>query len=494
MLQNISFKVTPIIFNAISNAIQSLFLALIFFVIYRVIIARLGLEAIGIWAVVLATTSISRLADFGFSSAVTKFVASNIALKNYEKTAHIIETSLFSVCIFGFIFLLLTYTPIKFLLLHIFDQKNYEVAIELLPFSLTSLWLFMMSSIITSALDGFQKIPQRVCFVVFGQLLMALISFIFLSSMGLKALGLGQVAQGVFLNIIPWIYLRKILNYQFFSPFRFTRNIFREIFSYGANVQFANLIMMLFDPLTKILLAKFSGPSLAGVFEVANQIIIRARALIISANQVIIPKVASVIEFTPARITSLYRKNISLLLGITLMFYSVLFIWADFIFKLVLNVSDHRFFFIFYILLLGWFINTLATAAYFFNLGIGDVKLNSVTHFFMAAINFIFAPIFGYYFLWQGLLFVYFMSLSSASLYLIFIFHSKHKIHFKSLELSEHKSKILLSLSALIIFSILDIFHFLDNFSILLVITLFTSLAILYINFPKKILKINEFF
>ena len=482
-----SFKVTPTIFNAISNAIQSLALALIFFAIYKLIIARLGLEAIGIWAVVLATTSISRLADFGFSSAVTKFVATNVASKNYEKTIHIIETSLFSVCIFGFILLLIIYTPIKFLLLHIFDQRNYEVAIELLPYSLFSLWLFMMSSIIMSALDGFQKIPHRVCFVIIGQLLMVLISFVFLSRMGLKALGLGQVIQGIFLNIIPWIYLRKILNYQFFSPFRFTRNIFKEIFGYGANIQVSNLIMMLFDPLTKILLAKFSGPSFAGLFEIANQIIIRVRALIISANQVVIPKVAYVIESSPTLVTTLYRKNINLLLGITLMFYSILFIWADLIFKIVINVSDHRFFLIFYTLLLSWFVNTLATAAYFFNLGIGDVKLNSRTHFIMAAINFILAPIFGFYFLWPGILSVYFISLTSASLYLIFKFHLKYEIDFSFLRFNGFERQLISSLSILITFSILDYLHFLDNFPILLIITLLSTLAIICINFPKNV-------
>jgi O-antigen/teichoic acid export membrane protein len=65
----------PLSSNAAANVLQALAGAALLFALYRYINTTLGVEQLGIWSVVLATASASRLADLGLSAGVTRFVA-----------------------------------------------------------------------------------------------------------------------------------------------------------------------------------------------------------------------------------------------------------------------------------------------------------------------------------------------------------------------------------------------------------------------------------
>ena len=81
------------------------------------------------------------------------------------------------------------------------------------------------------------------------------------------------------------------------------------LWSQRANVQLASLSMILFDPLNKVLMAKFGGSTSAGYFEMANQVVVKGRALIVSANKAIVPKVEQLTKFLPQRLTTIYYEN-----------------------------------------------------------------------------------------------------------------------------------------------------------------------------------------
>lgn len=61
--------------NVAANVAQMLIGAALLFALYRYINDTLGAAALGVWSVVLATASASRLADLGLSASVTRFVA-----------------------------------------------------------------------------------------------------------------------------------------------------------------------------------------------------------------------------------------------------------------------------------------------------------------------------------------------------------------------------------------------------------------------------------
>ena len=75
-----TITVTPI-----AMFIQTILTSVILFLMYLFISRILGLSALGIWSVVMATTSASRLIDIGFSGGITKFVAKYLEKKDFIK-------------------------------------------------------------------------------------------------------------------------------------------------------------------------------------------------------------------------------------------------------------------------------------------------------------------------------------------------------------------------------------------------------------------------
>lgn len=424
--------------NAIANVFQMLIGAILLFVLYRYISTVLGVDKLGVWSVVLATASASRLADLGLSAGVTRFVARYLALVQPQKAAQVVETGVVTLAVVVAVVLATIYPLLGWLLTRLFDAEYLSLAVEILPFAMISMWLTVVASVAQSGLDGCQRMVPRAALVLAGQGLMVMLAFALVPQLGLLGLAWAQIGQGAFLLVVGWLLLRGGLPELSSFPWRWNRPVFREMLGYGANVQVANILMLLFDPLTKALMAKFGGPAAAGYFEIANQVVLRARSLIVAANQAIVPKVAQMMEATPMRMQDLYRENVRLLVLIALPIHALLFAWGGLLSSLLLDTHQSQFIFFLQLSALAWLINTFSAPAYFMNMGAGSVALNTVAHVVMGVINLLLGWILGELYGAAGVAWGYALSLMTGSLLLIFIFQSRHAIGWEELIRLEH--------------------------------------------------------
>ena len=83
--------------NAVTTLLQVLGSAVVLFFLYRFLIRRIGMDGLGIWSLILATTSIVALANQGFSASIVKFVAQYAARENHERVALLVETAILSI-------------------------------------------------------------------------------------------------------------------------------------------------------------------------------------------------------------------------------------------------------------------------------------------------------------------------------------------------------------------------------------------------------------
>ena len=60
--------------NARVSIAQTIVVGLVLFILYRYLLATIGVEQLGLWSVVLASTSISRISELGLSGSVVKFL------------------------------------------------------------------------------------------------------------------------------------------------------------------------------------------------------------------------------------------------------------------------------------------------------------------------------------------------------------------------------------------------------------------------------------
>ena len=424
--------------NAVANVLQMLIGALLLFVLYRYISTALGVDKLGVWSVVLATASASRLADLGLSAGVTRFVARDLALVQPQKAAQVVETGVVTLAVVVALVLAALYPFLNRLMTHLFDAEYLPQALVILPFALISLWLTIVASVAQSGLDGCQRMVPRAVLVVVGQGLMVTLAFALVPKWGLVGLAWAQIGQGIFLLVGGWLVLRRSLPELSLLPWRWHRPAFREMLGYGANVQAANIFMLLFDPLTKALMAKFGGPSAAGYFEIANQVALRARTLIVAANQAIVPKIANMVETAPMQLPELYRENIRMLVLVALPIHALLFAWSGLLSQLLLGAYQVQFVFFLQLSALAWLVNIFAAPAYFVNMGTGSVGLNTLSHVAMGALNFLLGWVLGEMYGAVGVVWGYALALMMGSLLLIFAYQSRHAVSWRVLMQVEH--------------------------------------------------------
>ena len=424
--------------NAIANVLQMGLSAVLLFLLYRYLAATLGIAKLGVWSVVLASVSASRIADFGLSASATRFAAKYLALDEPRRAAEAIETAALTLSVVLALVLPAVYPLISKILSHLFDAEYLPDALSLLPYALLSLWFSIVAAVFQSGLDGCQRMDVRARLVLAGQTLLLALAFWLVPHFGLIGLAWAQVGQGFFLLILGWWLLRRHLPQLSRVPWCWRRDIFREMLGYGFNVQFASIAMILFDPLTKALMAKFGGATAAGYFEMANQVVVKGRALIVSANQAVVPKVAQVTEVLPQLLPKIYEKNMQLLVFVTLPTCTLLFAWAGFPSWFFLGGYNTEFVFFLKIATVGWALNTFASPAYFANLGTGHVGWNTLSHVTIGGLNGILGLFLGSSFGAKGVALGYVSSLVVGSWLLIAVFHKLNTVSWEILVSREH--------------------------------------------------------
>ena len=85
--------------NAGLSVLQVLVSGVLLFFVYRHLLKQLGAEQLGLWSVLLASTSVARLSDLGLTSGVVKFVARYRARQDDAAASEVVQTTATSIAL-----------------------------------------------------------------------------------------------------------------------------------------------------------------------------------------------------------------------------------------------------------------------------------------------------------------------------------------------------------------------------------------------------------
>lgn len=424
--------------NVVANITQAVGGAILLFALYRYINATLGVERLGIWSVVLATASAANLANLGLSGGVIRFVARDRARGDSRRAAEVVDTAAITLAALLGVLLPLLYPLLTRVLAHLFQEEHLAEAQSILPYALLSLWVTMVSSVFSGALDGCERMDLRAGLVIGGQLLLLPLAFWLVPRHGLLGLAWAQIGQGCLLILGGRLLLNRALPGLPLLPFQWRKPVLREMLGYGANIQLATLFMLLLDPVAKALIARFGGATAAGYFEMANQLVVRVRGMIVMANQAVVPHAAMLAETAPDRLRELYRQNMRALLFVALPVLTLLFAWAGGASWLLIGEYRRDFVAMLGFLTLAWGANIFCGPAYFINLGSGRVGWNTVSHTVMGALNaglgWMLGSVYGAY----GVVITYCFAIIAGSALLVSVFKHQNKLQWCVSWRSEH--------------------------------------------------------
>ena len=413
--------------NAIAMFVQAILTSVILFLLYLFISRLLGLSALGIWSVVMATTSASRLIDIGFSGGITKFVAKYLEKKDFIKVKKIVDSSALIIGLILILFLPIIYPVFKLILSLIFSSEELNLAYEILPISMACIYINSFVSVYQGTIDGHERMDLTVTSQILGQLFFISVVFLIVPQYGLLGLAMAQLFQSIFVFSLSRFFAGYLLKELKLFKMNFSFDVIKEMWRYGLNIQLSSFLQLLQEPISKGFVAYFGGSAVAGIYEVAYQIIFRLRSLLINVNYAIVPTVARITEKENEDTDRIYLNN-----------FNLIYLWGIFIFSSATILSggigwvlfgfyEHQLILMLFILSFGYFGNLLSAPAYLLYVGDGRVKRNTQIHLLISSSNIILSFILGVLFSWEGVVLGFSISLWIGTLWFLYNFRYQNE-------------------------------------------------------------------
>lgn len=471
--------------NTFSAALEFLFDVLISFFVYKYIIRNLGMAALGVWALAISFTSLTSVGSSGFANSAVKFVSKYAFHKDFAKISKVVST--IALTVFGFAFLLVVL--VRVLLAYnyslILSPGEYAALAKILNIVFTSFIITSLARVFLSSLDGLNLIYLRSRIGVSSKIVYAISNIILVPIYGLVGLALAQLILGVTMLVLAVTVVMKKTDIKIISKRPFDREVFREIFSYGAYFQLTSILQILSDPLTRFYLKSMGGLYAVGLFEVIYKLFFQFRQLIVVVMNTQVPIVAHKFEFDRSSVKKIYlpffdKVMIMALFGMTIMYPFLPLIFTFF------NIPQNTLAISYVVLLsLALYINLLASSCFIFNLGTGDIRQNTLSAAVFSIINIGASWYFGKLFGAVGVISGWAVAHIISSVFLVTVFCKKENIRLSSL-LQGRELLIHLTL-ALCLFAIITLQSHLNIYSALLVsVTIYLGFALFFIAFSQR--------
>lgn len=369
--------------NAVWAVAEAVASGLILFLLYKLVVMRLGLEALGIWSLVLATTSLVRFADAGASSGLGRFVAISSGKGDHAATLSYFDTAILTnLGLYAAVALAFYFPAYNGLAWAVSEDAALGTARDLLPYALVSLTLGNLSAAVGATLVGLQRSDLKSMVVVvglFGQLAAALS---LVPSHGLMGLAWAQLIQNA-CSIVAGL---ALVHFSISGrvgirvPASWSGETFRALVGFGVKLQLAAIISLLYDPATKFVMSALGGLEALGLFELANRLVFQVRLLVAAPIQTLMPAFAHLDGLASERLGDLYRQAmaLTLALGTPLMVGSA--VVSPLVSWIWIGQFDRLFVAFVTLLCIGWLFNLVGAPAYLLGIGTGRLWWNISGH------------------------------------------------------------------------------------------------------------------
>lgn len=426
-------KRRQILLNALTTFAQIACNAAILFFLYRFLVHAIGLAGLGIWSLVLATTSVVALANQGFSTSIVKFVAQYAARESPADVSSLVQTAELSLGVGVGLLLLVLYPAAKWGLALILPHANLSSAYEILPYAVASLWINVTGSVLQAGLAGHEFITECNYVDVGGSALYFILALALVPSRGLLGLGYAQLAQAIACFLSIWSLLRRRVAGLPIIPRKWSRPLFREMAGYGAHFQLITASQSLREPVTKALLTKFAGPAMTGLYDMSSRLVVTVRECLVQANQVLIPTVSSLQERDPAVVPEVYAKSYQLIFYLAIPVFTLIVLISPLVSSIWLGRYDAVFVEFVALLASGWLVNVLSNPAYVVDLGTGALRWVSAGCVLTAILNAVFGLLAGKFFGAIAIVVATALSLAIGYIVILTAYHIEHRVAFRTL-------------------------------------------------------------
>lgn len=362
--------------NAAFSIVEVLVSGLGLFLIYRNVVAVLGVSMLGVWSLVLATTSFGRLADIGIAAGLSRFIAKACSGSKPDAAPRYFLTGLVSVALIMGVVALIGWWPLHSALSLALSGEELQTARKLLPWALLTFWLLNVNAVTASTLLGLERADLRAITTIAGMCVQIAATYLLIHRWGLQGLAWAQALQYILAIALSCIFLFRM---SMFNPAGhwFSLKILKELAGFGAKLQIGTIANLLFEPASKIVLGHVAGTTTLGLFEMAYRMVYQARNVAIMALQNLIPAFVSRLNDSNETSTLFLKSNRTAALGGAMLMCGII-IASPLISVMWLNHFDPIFCQLVGIVAFGWLVNILSAPSYFYGMATGRINSNII--------------------------------------------------------------------------------------------------------------------
>jgi O-antigen/teichoic acid export membrane protein len=384
-----------ILLNAATTAAQLIGNAAVLFFLYRFLLNAVGIERLGVWSLLLATTSLVTLANQGLSMSIVKFVAKYAGRESPGDISALIQTALITAGALLAAMTIALYPVAKWALSALLPVAHVAEALAILPLALVSLWFGVLGTIAQAGLAGHELITICNYIDFSGSLSYLALAVWLVPRYGLVGLAAAQAAQAALGLVAAWCLLRRCVRGLPIIPLHWSRIRFEEMVGYGVHFQLITICQSLREPVTKALLTKFAGLAYTGFYDMAARLVVTLRELIAQSNQVLIPTISHLQERNRSAIPRIYESAYRFVFFVSVPSFALLVVASPLISTIWLGRYEPLFVRFVAILAVGWLVNVLCNPAYVVDLGTGRLRWVSIGCALTAILNVTFGFIAG---------------------------------------------------------------------------------------------------
>jgi O-antigen/teichoic acid export membrane protein len=272
-----------IIRNVLASGLRSVLVAPVPFLMTPIILRKIGTAGYGTWAVFVAISGLTSLADLGMVGTLSKHVAEYHARKDSEALTKLLSTGL---VIFGLLalvlisFLWLGSSFVPALLFRGSPLQGEEIVL-LLRYYLIVIGANILTLLFASVTSGLQRLDLSNWISVANIYCAALVGLILLfRGWGLRGLVCGQVCAALLSLGMYIVTLRKLLPQTTFRSTHIDIDEAKKMFHFSLRLYVTQAAVAVHNQIEKFLLAVFAGVAAAGWYDIASDAALKIRSLI----------------------------------------------------------------------------------------------------------------------------------------------------------------------------------------------------------------------
>lgn len=360
--------------------------------LYGYLLRALGADQVGLWAVVFSIAAIGRGADLGLSRGLIRYLP--LQTDDPRRSPDLVDSAVVGTLVLLAPLCLVSAAALWFVM-PLTIHSSLRDAQALVPWALVLLAAMTMGQVYLNALTAVFRTDQRSYVNIAATLVMLSATVSLVPAYGLRGVAWAQTIQHVVSIAVSALHLKRSLPGFRLVPRGAGRKDMRLLFTYGLKLHAAGLAMLLFEPATRIIMARVGTLDAVAYYDMASRLLQQARNLIVVANQVMSPYFARLSALSRVELLAAYRSALSMTLFFSLPTMAVLVGSAPLIAILWIGKSNDLFVVFVAILSVGWTVNILSAPSYFLATAAGFLSPVIVSHLLISAGSSVLAYVFG---------------------------------------------------------------------------------------------------